>query len=455
MIRNLQLIKNHSQLKELGSYLKYSILKELIKAPATCQQLATLFDHSKQKIHYNLSQMVSEGLLEIVDEPFGSNREVYYRATARSYVLDFAIGLDPNERILDNRAIIGGILEQEHRISLENIAAKLLDQSLKLKKGNRLLITTGKFNLPLVEKLLLEAGRRGIATTLIYQDLEQIKAKYESYSLAAFQADYEEFNRQLKGTDVFLNLNGESRTVELRDPEKLVLRNRMLEKGRQIIQAKKIRIAIMPGLLNDTLSDKAIESELQFWRALDIDYPKLSKQTIEMCQKFIDKAYVDLESKGTTLRFEISRILAESGSFGSGQFQSPVINLPGGEILIIPKPESMNGTISADRAFAFGEEILNPVIEIKNNEIFNFSAEKNERLLAKAIAAGGIDGRKVALICLGTNENIRMGDIDHALKHKSSGFLSVYWGENRSLGGSVLGNQEWFIQVENPGINFI
>lgn len=455
MIRNLQLIKNHSQLKELGSYLKYSILKELIKAPATCQQLATLFDHSKQKIHYNLSQMLSEGLLEIVDEPFGSNREVYYRATARSYVLDFAIGLDTNERILDNRAIIGGILEQEHRISLENIAAKLLDQSLKLKKGNRLLITTGKFNLPLVEKLLLEAGRRGIATTLIYQDLELIKAKNESYSLAAFQADYEEFNRQLKGTDVFLNLNGESRTVELRDPEKLVLRNRMLEKGRQIIQAKKIRIAIMPGLLNDTLSDKAIESELQFWRALDIDYPKLSKQTIEMCQKFIDKAYVDLESNGSTLRFEISRILAESGSFGSGPFQSPVINLPGGEILIIPKPESMNGTISADRAFAFGEEILNPVIEIKNNEIFNFSAEKNERLLAKAIAAGGIDGRKVALICLGANENIRMGDIDHALKHKSSGFLSVYWGDNRSLGGSVLGNQEWFIQVENPGINFI
>jgi len=455
MIRNLKLITNHAQLKELGSYLKYSILKELIKAPATCQQLATLFDHSKQKIHYNLSQMLSEDLLEIVEESLGSNREVYYRATARSYVLDFAIGLDANERILDNRAIIGGILEQEHRISLENIAAKLLDQSLKLKKGNKLLIATGKFNLPLVEKLLLEAGRRGIATTLIYQDIEQIKAKYEQFSLAAFQADYDEFNRLLKATDVFLNLNGESRTVELRDPEKLVLRNRMLEKGRQIIQDKKIRIAIMPGLLNDTLSDKAIESELQFWRALDIDYPKLCKQTIEMCQKFIDKAYVDLVSNEAVLRFEIQRIVAECGSFGSGQFQSPVIKLPGGEILIIPKPESMNGTISGDRAFAFGEEILSPVIEIKNNEIFKFAAETNERLLAKAIAAGGVDGRKVALICLGTNENILLGDIDNALKHKSSGFLSVYWGDNRSLGGSVLGNQEWFIQIENPSINFI
>ncbi len=455
MIRNLQLIKNHSQLKELGSYLKYSILKELIKAPATCQQLATLFDHSKQKIHYNLNQMLSEGLLEIVDEPLGSNREVYYRATAKSYVLDFAIGLEANERILDSRAIIGGILEQEHRISLEVIAAKLLDDAFKLKKGNRLLISTGKFNLPLVEKLLLEAGRRGIITTLIYQDMELLKAKYETFSLAAFQADYDEFNRMLKTSDMFLNLNGESRTLELTDPEKLLLRNRLLAKGRQIIQEKRIKVAVMPGLLNDTLSDQAIESELQFWRALDIDYLKLCRQTMEMCQKFMDKDYVDLKTGEARLRFEIDRIWAECGSFGSSKFQSPVINLPGGEILVIPKPESMKGAISGDRAYAFGEEILRPQIEIRNNEISSFSADSNERLLAKAIAAGGLDGRKVALICLGTNDNIRAGNIDHALKHKSNGFLSLFWGNNRALGGTVTGNQEWFIQVENPAINFV
>lgn len=453
MIRNLQLIKNHSQLKELGSYLKYNILKELIKAPATCQQLATLFDHSKQKIHYNLNQMVSEGLLEVVDESFGNNREVYYRATARSYVLDFAIGLDINEHVLDSRAIIGNILEQEHRISLSDIAAKLIDQSFRMKKGERLLIVSGKFNFPLVEKLLLEAGRRGIITTLIYQDIEQLKAKYELYSLSAFQADYEELNRLLKNTDVYLNLNGESRTVELRDPGKLMLRNRLFEKSKQIIQDRKIRVAMMPGLLNDTLSDKAIESELQFWNALDIDYHRLCKHTISICKEYSGKGVLEITSQEAMLRFEAQRFLAECGSFGSNEFQSPVINLPGGEILILPKPHSMQGTISADRAFAFGEEILKPVIEIKNNEIVSFTAEQGERLIAKAIAAGGLDGRKVALIGLGTNENIRLGDIDNALKHKSSGFLTVFWGDNRSLGGNVSGTQEWFLQIDNPQIN--
>jgi len=455
MIQNLQLIKNQAQLKEMGSPLKYNILKELIKAPATCQQLATLFACSKQKMHYNLTQMLSQGLLKLEDDAYNNNKEVYYRATARSYVLDLAIGLETNGKILDNRNIINSILEQEYHINLNNIAAKLIDEALKLTKGMHLLITTGKFNLPLVEKLLLEAGKRGIYTSLIYQDLEQLQARAEQYSLIAFQADYENFNQKLKEADVYLNLNGESRTIEVTDEEKLHIRNRMLEKGRKIIKEKNIRLAMMPSLLYDTLSEQAIESEAQFWRALDINYQLLSDKTIALCRKFVNKNYVEIETQGETFQFGINNIWAECGSFGSCEFQSPIINLPGGEILIIPKPDTMQGKIVGDRAYVLGEEILHPVVEIVNNEITVFSAASNQQQLAKAIETGGKDGRKVALICLGTNDNIRGGNIDNALKHKSSGFMSVYWGSNRDVGGNIAGNNEWFIQIENPQLNFI
>ena len=455
MIQNLLLIRNQAQLKEMGSPLKYNILKELIKAPATCQQLATLFGCSKQKMHYNLTQMLSQGLLKVEDEANINNKEVYYRATARSYVLDLAIGLESSEKILDNRNIINSILEQEYRINLNNIADKLLDEALKLTKGMHLLITTGKFNLPLVEKLLVEAGKRGIYTTLIYQDLEQLQARAEQYSLIAFQADYENFNHKLKEADVYLNLNGESRIVEVTDPKKIQIRNRMLEKGRKIIKEKNIRLAMMPSLLNDTLSEQAIESEVQFWRALDIDYQMLSDKTLALCRKFVNKNYVEIENKSAAFRFAINNIWAECGSFGKGEFQSPIINLPGGEILIIPKPGSMQGKIIGDRAYALGEEILHPEVEIVNNEITGFSAESNQQQLAKAIETGGKDGRKVALICLGTNDNIRGGNIDNALKHKSSGFISIYWGSNKDVGGDIAGNIEWFIQIENPQLNFL
>ncbi|MDD4224510.1 MAG: helix-turn-helix domain-containing protein [Candidatus Cloacimonetes bacterium] len=454
MIKNLQLIQRHAQLKELGSPLKYALLKELIPAPATCQQLAKLFDQSKQKIHYNLNKMLKEGLLELEEAPQSGNREVYYRATAKAYVLDLSIGLEANGNLLNSRAIINGIMEQNHRIDLSRIAAKLIDEAFRLKPGERFVVVSGKFNFPLVEKLMLEAGRRGIHCTLIYQDLETLQAKYKQYSLAAFKADYEELNRQLRSADMYLNLNGEARFVELRDPQKLALRNRMLEKSKQIIRQRGIRVAMMPGLLQDTLSEGAIQNEIQFWQALDIDYPKLCRQTLSKCRVLRGYETVTLSGKGSSLHFGIARIAAECGSFGDNEFQAPVINLPGGEILIVPKPASMHGTLASDRIHVCGEEVLRPVLRIENNEIRDFSAARGAEHLARAIESGGADGRKAGLICLGTNENIHLGDIDSALKHKSSGSLSVFWGDNRSLGGDVCGELEWFMQIEEPLLSF-
>lgn len=454
MNKSLKLIQNHSQLKELGNPLKYSILKELIKEPATCQQLATLFNHSKQKIHYTLNQMVDHGLLELTADKNGNHKEVYYRAAAKNFILDFAIGLENGEGVLDNQAIIGGILEQEHRISLQAVASKLIDESFKLSRGDRLLITTGKFNFPLVEKLLLEAGQRGIHTSLLYQDLDLIKARNEDYSLAAYRADYEEFNRLLKSSDMYLNLNGEARFTELRDKDKLRLRNRLLARGRKIIETKKIKLTSMPSLMYNTLSERAIQSELQFWRALDIDYAKLYEYTVGICRRIAAKPSLSLLYKDEEISFAIDKIWAECGSFWEGEFQTHMINLPGGEVMLVPKPGSINGTIVADRAFAFGQEILEPRLEIKHNEIQAFTAQNNEDVLQRAIEAGGADGRKIALVCLGTNENILRGNIDNALKHKSDGFLSFFWGNNQALGGTVAGEQEWIVQIEKPILNY-
>ncbi len=453
MIRNLLIISNHSQIRELGSSLKYNMLKELINGAVTCQQLANIFSLSKQKVHYNLTKLLEEGLIEIVDDHLPNNKEVYYRAVAKNFVLDFSIGFNVSENILNNREIIHTILEQEYRVSLQDIASKLLDHSLRIQPKEKILIVTGKYNLPLVEKILLEAARRSIRVTLLYQDVDLLRAKYNEYSLAAFNADYEYFNSLLQSHDVYLNLNGEARYEQITDPAKIKLRQKHFEKSRKIINQNKVRVAVMPGLLRDTLSESSIVTELQFWQALDIDYEKQCQQTVELCSTFENQRHLYINKDHTSFRFEIDKILSECGSFSGSKYQSPVINLPGGEILLVPKAKSMNGIIHAEIAYIFGEKILKPVIEIKNNEIVTFSAQTNSHLIARAIKEGGIDGNKVALICLGTNENIKLESIDLSYKHKSSGLMTVYWGENKSLGGNVTGSTEWFVQIEKPTID--
>ena len=452
MIKNVQIIAKHSQVRELGNSLKYDMLRELIKGAATCQQLASGFGVSKQKIHYNLSKLLEENLIELQDCDPDNGKEVYYRATAKNYVLDFALGEHLGEGLINSRGVINRILESEYKIQLADIAARILRDSLKLRSGQKLLIVTGKYNLPLVEKILIEAGRMSIRSTVLFQDNQMLKAKYEEYSLAAFNADYTHFNRLLKSHDVYLNLNGEARFIPLTDPEKQKLRAKHYVKSHEILRDRKIRVAMMPGLLNDTLSDKAIESELQFWKALDIDFTELCRSTIETCEEYLNIGKLELQNRRAALVFEVENILAECGSFSDSRHQSPVINYPGGEVLMVPKSSSTHGQIKAEIAYALGERILKPSISIENGEIVSFSAAENEQVLAKAIDSGGADGKKIALICMGTNPNISLANIDMSFKQKSRGLVTVYWGDNRSVGGNVKGSCEWFLQLENPSL---
>jgi len=452
MIKNIKVVNRHSQVMELANQLKFDILRELISSAATCQQLATALGVSKQKIHYNLNKLMEEELIEIVEDLPNNGKEVYYRATAKNYILDFVLGEHIGEDTINGRGVIQSILQSEYNLSLSSIAAKILKQSLRLRARQKLLIVTGKYNLPLVEKILLEAGRHNIRTTLIYQDAEILRAKYEEYSLAAFNADYDYFNRLLKSHDAYLNLNGEARNILLKDPDKLKLRLGHFARSGEIIRAKKIRVGMMPGLMNDTLSDKAIESELQFWKALDVDYEYLARETLAICDQYKDKELIEISGNDSRLKFMIKGIMADTGSFTDSPCQSFAINYPGGEVLMVPAEGTMNGEIHGDVAYAYGQLIKKPRLVIQNNEVKSFTAETNESLLAKALLQGGIDGRKVALVTLGTNPNVSLANIDISFKQKSRGLLSLYWGENRSLGGNVAGTFEWFLQIENPQI---
>lgn len=450
MIKNVQIISKHSQVKELGNILKYDLLRELIKGPATCQQLATVYGISKQKIHYNLTQLVEEGFLKILAEVPDNGKEVYYRAIAKNFVLDFSLGEHLGNGLINSRGVINSILEGEYKLQLSDIAAKILTKSLKLKSKQKLLIVTGKFNLPLVEKILVEAGRMSIRCTVLFQDTQMLKAKYEEYSLSAFNSDYENFNKLLKAHDVYLNLNGEARHIALTDPEKLKLRMKHYAKSHQILQQRKIRVAMMPGLLNDTLSDRAIESEMQFWKALDIDYTKLCTETVSRCEEYAQSKQLILSNDGYELEFGVEKILAECGSFSDNKYQSPVINYPGGEVLIIPQAQGMNGSISAQWAYVMGDKVQNPTFTILNGEIVSYTSKVKSDALAAAIEAGGIDGKKIALVCIGTNPSISLSNIDMSFKQKSQGLVTVYWGDNRSVGGNTAGSCEWFVQLENP-----
>ncbi|MCG2755684.1 MAG: winged helix-turn-helix domain-containing protein, partial [Desulfobacteraceae bacterium] len=116
MIENVFVINKLSQMKAINSELKLQIINELMLNPVTGQQLSKLFGLSKQKIHYNLKNLLETGLIRIVH--FRENhKEIYYRAKAKNYILDFSLGAQMNGDLkMNNRGLINRIIETDNNI---------------------------------------------------------------------------------------------------------------------------------------------------------------------------------------------------------------------------------------------------------------------------------------------------------------------------------------------------
>ncbi|MEA2095452.1 MAG: aminopeptidase [Candidatus Cloacimonadota bacterium] len=450
MIENVFIVNKLSQMKAINSELKTRIINELILNPATGQQLSKIFGLSKQKIHYNLKTLLNANLIKIID--IGNNKDVYYRAKAKNYILDFSLSNNNGEKNENNRTLINQILES-HNIDLSKIAANLLENSLKMQAKEKLLIVSGEYNLHLVKKILVEASKRQIETTLMFRDKEMLEAKHNLFSLATYSWDFEKFNRALTNTDVYLYLNGESRFIPLDDPEKKKIQRKAFAKSREIIQKNNIRVAMMEGLMNDKLTEENILSEINFWKSLDIDYSKLAKETQKASKQYLNSKIIRIQNdKGCDFIFEIQKVLCDYGSFTDLPHQCSLIFIPGGEVLLIPKEKSFNGIISAKAGYLYGKRIQNPILKIVNNKIVTYQAETNEELITKAIHEGGSDARNVSVISIGTNYNMDENSIDLLYKSKSISVFTIRWGENVSIGGCVKGAVEWQIQLENAKI---
>jgi leucyl aminopeptidase (aminopeptidase T) len=450
MIENVFVINKLSQMKAINSELKLQIINELILNPATGQQLSKIFGLSKQKMHYNLKTLLKSNLIEIIN--IGNNKEVYYRAKAKNYILDFSLKNNKGQKNENNRTLINQILES-HNIDLARIAANLLENSLKLQAKEKLLIVSGEYNMPLVNKILIEASKRQIETTLMYRNKEMLQAKHNQFSLATYNWDFEKFNRVLKNTDVYLYLNGESRFIPLDDPEKKKIQQKAFAKSREIVRKNNIRIAMMEGLMHDELSEENILSEINFWKSLDVDYSKLAEETMEASLKYLGTKTVRIHnSNGADFNFKIQKVQCDYGSFTELPRQSPLIFIPGGEVLFIPEEKSFNGIIAAKTGYIYGKTINNPNLKIVNNEIINHKADSNNELIEQAISEGGSDGHKISMLNMGTNYNMDEANIDPLYKSKSKGVFTIRWGENVSVGGSIKGYVEWQIQLENPKI---
>jgi len=192
-------------------------------------------------------------------------------------------------------------------------ADRAVNQALRLKPGERLLLVTDKRKMEIAEALAFSAERAGaeVTTYLMTETLRPITGPTR------------QFRELIRGASATVYL------LEGRFPEK-PFRGFMVAEG-----AKHGRVCMMPGITRDMME-----------RLVNVDFTEMTRFTARVIRAMKDAEAVIVENPaGTRIAFSVKG-RAWVNSCGDLGKKSRHGNLPAGECYTAPVEETLNGTIA-------------------------------------------------------------------------------------------------------------
>lgn len=294
---------------------------------------------------------------------------------------------------------------------LEKIAKKIINESLKIKNNERVLILTDPKRYDLANSFFKVCSKKHDTVILTIKEM-----KYDGAKLSDF------VKQHLKICDVLL-----AYTTMSVSHTKSVLEAR----------SKGVRVASLPGITKDI-----------YKRAIDVDFKKMANYTNKLKEIFIKGEKVKVTSKkGTNITFliknrpiyELNAICTKKGDF---------INLPDGEMMVAPVENSMNGKIVIDLSMMPDQmteygiigklENENITLNVENGEIINYSNNKASNILKNVIKSADKNANIIAEFAIGTNPKAKIiGNILEDEKvlqtcHFAFGSNTTFGGKNQS-----------------------
>jgi putative molybdopterin biosynthesis protein len=166
----LDTISHLDQLKALGHPLRFSLLRRLMRQPATLSQLGVDFHESPAHIRHHIRVLEETGLVEFTGEiPLQNHLEKYYRATSGAWLVLLALLPEVPEN--DTPVVIGSkdmatrrladyFRRKQTGIALQIISLNSMDGLMMLRQGVCQMATchlrepeTGVYNRPFVRHI--------------------------------------------------------------------------------------------------------------------------------------------------------------------------------------------------------------------------------------------------------------------------------------------------------------
>jgi len=261
----------------------------------------------------------------------------------------------------------------------EQLAKNLVNYSCKVKKGEKVLISSnGLTDMPLVKAIIKEIYKVGgipfvdIHSNSIDREL-LMEATKEQYELLA-----EVDAMKMKEMDAYIGIGANTNTAELADvpSDKIDMYEKVYSKKvhHDIRLKKKWVVLRYP---NDSLAQSAGTSleafENFYYKVCNLDYKKMSDAMDSLVNLMNKTDKVQIKGNGTDITFSIKDIPAIKCA---GE-----MNIPDGEVYTAPVKDSVNGTISYNTPTEYqGISYDNVKLTFKDGKIIKAEANDTERI---------------------------------------------------------------------------
>ncbi|WP_243291056.1 aminopeptidase [Bacillus sp. FJAT-47783] len=262
---------------------------------------------------------------------------------------------------------------------IEKLANILINYSVRLQKGEKVLIENFGLQRELVIALVKEAYKAGGYPFVLLKDHQVDRAlllgaeKEQFDQIAAFEANV------MKEMDAYIGLRSGDNINELADipDDKMKIHGQTIgQKVHRDIRVPKTRWVVLryPNASMAQLAKMSTEAFEDFYfDVCTLDYGKMDKAMDALVELMNRTDKVRITGPGTDLTFSIKDIPAIKCS---GQ-----MNIPDGEVYTAPVKDSVNGTISYNTPSPYhGFTFENVQLTFKDGKIIEATANDTERI---------------------------------------------------------------------------
>lgn len=463
-MKGLHIVSDFDELQLLSNRLAYRILLELQNGPASGVQIAEALGIKTPRVIYYLKKLEKYGLAKLVKrKPQRGNREKFYRATAREFLI--SAGFDGNTDVKSrinadiSKSYLDYFLHNAMGLDLDVFVNTIVEDYLRVQPGENVIVVFNERNIELLKKVIIKLRHTGARYRTQLSSADVTQNLWSSLDIDDIGTFYDQVRKEIAWADVWLNLEqtGEPDIhgiVDSRVKEISAIRGQIMS-----------GIASKPGLRHLTIyyppfeqgffTDPNIIERLEvYWEAASVSM--LDFERIKTIGNYIlGKGAFIIETGDNNkleIKFDKERYFIDAGPLTDAPKRKHSYYLPSGEIALLPYEGGVNGDIFCDFCDPGIGDISGVHLTIEDNVVTDINAERGLERLQEIFDGFGVKGRTVGQVCFGMNPAVRDIELIPELANKLYGGIHLSFGNNMMLGGDIIEPQTWNLISVSPRV---